>query len=91
MQYASGNDTLSETTSSVLPFNGFSYRKGKWNFTASIPVIDQDSPFVTYVGGTPVPSGRRQGVEGSSTGKRYGRTRSPTPGAAMPARGQNSE
>ncbi len=67
LQYASGDYTLSETTSSILLFNGFSYRKGRWNFAASIPLIDQDSPFVTYVGGTPVPSGRREGVATTST------------------------
>lgn len=67
LQYATGDYTLSETTTSFLLFNGFSYRKGKWNFTASIPLIDQDSPYVTYVGGTPVPSGRRQGVEAGTT------------------------
>lgn len=68
LQYASGDYTLSETTTSFLLFNGFSYRRGKWNFTASIPMIDQDSPYVTYVGGTPVPSGRRQGVDTGTTG-----------------------
>ncbi len=68
LQFASGDYTLSETTSSFLLFNGFSYRKGKWNLTASIPLIEQDSPYVTYVGGAPVPSGRRQGVETGSTG-----------------------
>lgn len=68
LQYATGDYTLSETTTSFLLFNGFSYRKGKWNFTASIPLIDQDSPYVTYVGGTPVPSGRQRGVETGSTG-----------------------
>jgi len=63
LQYATGDYTLSETTSSLLLFNGLSYSKGKWSFTASIPLIDQDSPFVAYAGGTPVPSGRRLGVE----------------------------
>ncbi len=68
LQYASGDYTLSETTSSFLLYNGFVYRKGKWSFTASIPLIDQDSPYVTYAGGTPVPSGRRQGVDTATTG-----------------------
>ncbi len=63
LQYASGNYTLSETTSSSLLFNGLSYRRGRWRLSASIPLIHQDSPFVTYSGGMPVPAGRRQAVE----------------------------
>ncbi len=63
LQYASGNYTLSETTRSFLLFNGLTYEKGRWSFSASIPLIDQDTPFVTYVGGTPVPSGRQQEVD----------------------------
>ncbi len=62
-QHASGEYTLSETTRSSLLFNGLSYRKGRWSFSASIPLIYQDSPFVSYAGGSPVPAGRRQGME----------------------------
>lgn len=66
LQGASGTYTLSETTRSLLFFNGLSVRKGRWNLSASVPVIYQDSPYVTYAGGTPVPSGRRLGSEEDS-------------------------
>lgn len=69
LQFASGTYTLSETTRSVLLFNGISYQKGRWTLSANIPLIYQDSPYVTYAAGTPVPSGRRLGeTSGSSSG-----------------------
>lgn len=68
LQFVSGDYSLSETTRTILLFNGLLYRQGKWSFSANIPFIDQDSPFVTYSGGVPVPSGRRLGVEGDDGG-----------------------
>lgn len=62
LQFASGDYSLSETTNSLILFNGFTLERGSWTVSATLPVIHQDTPFVTYSGGVPNPSGRRQGM-----------------------------
>ncbi|MDY7093009.1 MAG: hypothetical protein SX243_08565 [Acidobacteriota bacterium] len=68
LQLASGDYSLSETTRSLLLYSGLTYETGAWTLSASLPLIDQDSPYITYAGGTPVPSGRRLGQDGDSSG-----------------------
>lgn len=66
--YLSGDYTLSETTTTVLLINGLTYSRGGWTVSASVPVIHQDTPFVVYSGGAPVPSGRRHAGDPEGTG-----------------------
>ena len=70
LAYSSGDYTLSETTTSLILWNGLGYRKGRWSLSATLPLIHQDSPYVSYVAGTPVPSGRRLGsaTDGTTDG-----------------------
>lgn len=69
---ASGDYTLSEETTSVLLLTGLSYRTERWRLSGSIPLIYQDTPFLSYAGGTPVPTGRRfgdgSGMDGDGNG-----------------------
>lgn len=59
---ASGDYTLSETTTSVIVDSSISWKSDRFRISASIPVISQDTPYVTYVGGVATPTGRRLGM-----------------------------
>lgn len=61
-----GSYELSVDTSTLYLLNGFTYESGRWSVTASIPVYDQDSPYVTWTGGSPVVTGRRFGMDGTA-------------------------
>lgn len=87
LEVSSGSYTLSETTRSFLLFTGLSYESGRWTLSASLPLIYQDSPFVSYAGGVPVPSGRRRGVEGDDPVSGGGSGGSGGSGGGGPGRG----
>jgi len=59
---ASGTYGLSERTTSVSLFNGLSWSRERFRFSASIPVLYQDSPYITYPGGVPTPTGEPGGT-----------------------------
>ena len=57
IQYARGNYIFDQTTSSMFMFNGFSFSSEGLNLSASIPVIFQSTPYVSYSGVGILPSG----------------------------------
>lgn len=63
---ASGDYTLTETTTSLLFVHSLGWTAGRWRFSVGVPIVHQDTPYVTYVGGVPVPTGRRWGATSSS-------------------------
>jgi len=66
--YTTGSYNLSEDTTTLFLVNGFTYEKESWRFSASIPVLDQDTPYVTWFGGAPVGTGQRFGSSDTSMG-----------------------
>jgi hypothetical protein len=54
-----GDYTLSEDTTTVVLFNGLAWSHGRWRVAVDLPLVYQDTPYVSYVGGIPVPTGRR--------------------------------
>jgi hypothetical protein len=54
-----GDYTLSEETTSVVLLNGIAWLQGRWRVAVDLPLIYQDTPYVSYAGGIPVPTGRR--------------------------------
>lgn len=56
---ANGDYTLTEETTSFVLLNGLAWTRERWRVSVSLPVIHQDTPYVTYAGGVAVPTGRR--------------------------------
>jgi len=57
IQYARGNYIFDQTTSSMFMFNGLSFSSEGLTLSASIPVIFQSTPYVSYSGVGILPSG----------------------------------
>ena len=57
IQYTRGNYIFNQTTSGLFLFNGLSFSSGRLNLSASIPVIFQSTPYVSYSGVGMLPSG----------------------------------
>lgn len=57
IQYARGNYIFDQTTGSMFMFNGLSFSSEGLNLSASIPVIFQSTPYVSYSGVGIIPSG----------------------------------
>jgi len=57
VQYATGDYIFSERTHSVFFFNGLALSAGRLRISASVPVILQSTPWVSYTGGGVLPSG----------------------------------
>lgn len=68
LSWATGDYTLSEDTSTAMLLTGLSWRQGRWRLAGSIPLIYQDTPFVSYSGGVPIPVGRRHATESPPAG-----------------------
>lgn len=60
VQYATGDYIFTEKTHSVYVFNGLDLSHGRLQVSASIPVIYQTSPWISYGGVGAVPSGGPQ-------------------------------
>lgn len=63
---ANGDYTLSEETTTLLFFHNLGWTSGRWRFSVGVPIVHQDTPYVTYAGGVPVPTGRRWGASGTA-------------------------
>lgn len=63
LQLSSGDYIFPERTTSVLLFNGLSGSFGSFRVSASLPVIYQTTPFVSYTTGVLVPSGGPEHAE----------------------------
>ncbi len=70
IQLAQGTYFFDQTMRGVLFINGFSVSTGGFTLTASIPLVYQNSPYVSYSGIGILPSG---GTEGSLVGQRQGK------------------
>lgn len=70
LQLARGDYFFTQPTSGVFLFNGFSFVSRRFSLTASIPVIYQSTPYVSYTGVGVLPSG---GAESSVVSQRQGR------------------
>jgi hypothetical protein len=65
LQFTRGNYTFENSTSTYYFYGGIRYRTPRWNLSATMPVIAQNSDLVTSTGGGFLPSGAH-GNEGSS-------------------------
>jgi len=72
LQFASGDYIFTERTSSVLLFNGLSADAGRLRVSASLPLIYQSTPWISYSTGVMIPSG---GPEASDVSHRMGGSR----------------
>ena len=77
LQVATGTYIFTEPTTSFALFNGLSLASGRLRFTATLPLLYQNSSAVTYIGGTPVPTG---GPDGGAVRQRKPGTRVPMGG-----------
>ena len=60
VQYATGDYIFTERTTSYYLFNGFSLSSGRFTARVSVPIIMQNSPWISYSGAGVVPSGGPQ-------------------------------
>ena len=56
LQFATGNYTFENSTSTYYFYGGIRYRSTRWSLSATIPVITQSSDLVTSTGGGFLPS-----------------------------------
>lgn len=70
LQMARGDYFFTQTTSGLFLFNGFSFVSRRFSLTASVPLIFQNTPYVSYTGVGVLPSG---GTESSTVSQRQGR------------------
>jgi hypothetical protein len=61
VQYSTGRYFFDRTTSGVYFFNGFSLLSGRFSLAASIPLIYQSTPYLSYTGVGVLPSGGNEG------------------------------
>lgn len=72
-QLAQGNYYFDQATRGMYFFNGFSFNSGAVTLTATVPLIYQSSPYVSYSGVGVLPSGGSESsVVGSQSGRRPG-------------------
>ncbi|HKJ30365.1 MAG TPA: transporter [Balneolales bacterium] len=70
-QYSTGNYIFSDRTNSFYFFNGLNISGKGFQFSASIPVIYQNTPLISYTGGMMMPSGGQSG--GSAINQQRGK------------------
>lgn len=70
LQLARGTYIFTQPTSGYFFFNGLSFTSERFTLAATIPLIYQSSPYVSYTGLGVLPSG---GTESSSVSQRQGR------------------
>ena len=70
LQMARGTYIFTQPTSGYFLFNGLTYSSGAFTLAATLPVIYQSTPYVSYTGIGVLPSG---GSESSSVNQRQGR------------------
>jgi hypothetical protein len=69
-QFCQGNYFFDLTTKGLVFLNGFSFSSRRFTLGASLPLVYQSSPYVTYSGVGLLPSG---GAESSTVSQRQGR------------------
>jgi hypothetical protein len=67
LQYSSGNYIYEQNTSTFYLYGGLRYRSNRWQMSASIPLITQNSDLVTGGGGTFFPSTHHSGESPGSS------------------------
>ncbi len=70
LQMTRGNYIFTQTTSGLFLFNGFSFVSRRFSLTASLPLIFQNTPYISYTGVGVLPSG---GTESLAVSQRQGR------------------
>ncbi len=70
LQWALGNYFFNQTTQGLFFFNGFSISSENFTLSASVPLIYQNSPYISYSGVGLLPSG---GTESAEVGRRHGK------------------
>lgn len=70
LQWAQGNYFFNQTTQGIFLFNGFSVSTEGFTLSASVPLIYQSTPYISYSGVGLLPSGGTESVE---VGRRHGK------------------
>lgn len=70
IQFSQGRYVFTQETSGIAFLNGLSFSSGRFSLTASLPLIYQSTPYVSYTGVGVLPSG---GTESEAVGRRQGR------------------
>lgn len=68
LMWGSGTYTLTERTDTKAFVNTFAWSNGRIRVELAIPYVDQDTPYVRFVGGIPAPTGRQAGAGGGGGG-----------------------
>jgi hypothetical protein len=69
LQFATGNYIFTDRSTGLYLFNGITARKSPFSFSASIPVILQNTPWITYTGSGLLPSGGTRDIEDDTRGR----------------------
>jgi hypothetical protein len=69
LQFATGNYIFTERTNGLYLFSGISAQAPPMRFSASIPVILQNNPWITYTGTGLLPSGGTQDIDSDTRGR----------------------
>lgn len=69
LQFATGHYIFTERSTGLYLFNGIAVRRSPVRLSASIPVIFQNNPWITYTGSGLLPSGGTQHTEVDTRGR----------------------
>jgi hypothetical protein len=74
IQYTTGNYIYEKNTSTYYFYGGFRYKTHRWNISAILPIIGQNTNLVSHAGGMFLPTGESHGiVETSGSGHHRGK------------------
>ena len=69
LQFATGHYIFTERSTVLYLFNGITLQKSPFRFSASIPLIFQNNPWITYTGSGLLPSGGTQQTDIDTRGR----------------------
>jgi hypothetical protein len=69
LQFATGNYIFTERSTGLYLFSGITALKSPFSFSASIPIILQNTPWITYTGSGLLPSGGTRETEDDTRGR----------------------
>ncbi len=69
LQFATGHYIFTERSTGLYLFSGMAVRRSPLRFSASIPVIFQNNPWITYTGSGLLPSGGTQHTDTDTRGR----------------------
>jgi hypothetical protein len=68
IQYTTGNYIYENNTSTYYFYGGFRYKTQRWNISAILPIIGQNTNLVSHAGGMFLPNGESHGIVETSGG-----------------------